>query len=139
MTTATAAVTKRVDDYSNLRTLPAALGGFFGLASLVQFGGVDPMTFHWAEYTLTQADAMWISIASLMAAFLSSETTDFKEYATWEQGVMGGGLLTILAYSNVGFVEELFLAFGEGGQMIAFLLAFSAWGVATAGGKGGRS
>lgn len=134
----TSHVSARVDDYSNLRTVPAVIGLLFGLASLVQFGGIAPLEFSWFDYTLTGDHAMWISLGSLVVAFASSETTDFDDYATWEQAVMALGVGLIAADRHLGFVADFIDSLGDMGHMIAFALAFAAWGVATAGGMGGR-
>lgn len=126
----TNAVARTVDDYSNLRTLPAMLSVAFVGSSLYMFNGLAELTFLWADYTLTDQHAMVVSLVVGFVAFMSSETNDFEKYAGWEQAIMVLGIVAIVAIPMSGTVASLVFGFGLAGEVGAFLLSIAAWGVA---------
>lgn len=127
---ATRAVSGKLDDYSQLRTLPALMSVAFVLASLYQFGGISQVELTWLDYQLTQGHAVLVSIGSFAIAFMSSETKSFERYDDWEQGLIAAGPLLILGDQYVPFVSNQLANFGEAGMIVAFLVSAASWGVA---------
>ena len=79
-------VNRTLNNYANLRTVPALLMVLFGLSSLVVFGafGSGGLEFAWADYELTAAHSSGISQIVFVVAFASSEPRDSEHYADWE-------------------------------------------------------
>lgn len=128
--TATRAVSRKFDDYTQLRTLPAMLSVAFVLASLYQMGGLGTLELVWLDYTLTTSHAVLISAGSFVVAFASSETRSFEHYDDWEQAVIAAGPAVILGEQYVPFVADQLSNLGEPGYMVAFLVTVASWGVA---------
>ena len=119
-----------VDDYKNLRTVPALLGILFAVASLYQFGGIAEVHLSWFDYTLTTEHAMFASLAVLVVAFASSETKDFQRYEDWEKGVIAAGPALIIAHQYWDWLADHFVTHDPTLPVIGFLIAVAAWGVA---------
>lgn len=120
-----------MDDYMNLRTIPALLGIVFALASLYQFGGIATVELTWISYTLTTQHAMLVSLGTYVAAFASSETKDFQYYEDWEKVLIAGGPALILGHQYVQFVNDAIANNSPTAQILAFVIALTSWGVAT--------
>jgi hypothetical protein len=119
-----------LDDYSNLRTVPALLSVFYVFASLFQFGGIDPITFNWISYTIQPQHAVLGSIAVFAVAFMSSETKSFERYSQEEQALIVAGPGIILTYEFVPFVTNFLNGMGDLGMIVAFLITVASWGAA---------
>lgn len=120
---------RKVDEYSNLRTIPAVMGLAFALASLYQFGGIAVVELPWLGYTLTSEHAVFVSMGALTVAFASSETRSFASYDTWEQALIAAGPLLIIGHQYVPEVTDLIAQQGDIGGMIAFAISLTSWGV----------
>ena len=124
------APTDLVNDYANLRTIPAFLGIIFGLSSLYQFGGVATLEFTWLSYTLTTEHAMFVSLGTYAVAFASSETKSLEYYENWEKGVIAAGPILIVGQQYIGFISDMIANNGMAGGVVAFVIALASWGVA---------
>lgn len=127
---ATRAVSRKFDDYTQLKTLPAMLSVAFVLASLYQMGGLGTLELTWLDYTLTAEHAVLISAGSFVVAFASSETRSFEHYDDWEQAMIAAGPAVILGENYVPFVADQLANLGEPGYIVAFLVTVASWGVA---------
>ena len=120
-----------LNDYKNLRTIPALLGIFFAVASMYQFGGIAEFHILWGiDYTLTTEHAMFASLGTYAIAFASSETQRFEHYEDWEKGVIAAGPLLLVAHQYVGFVADQFAATSPMLPILGFVLSVASWGVA---------
>ena len=119
-----------VEDYTQLNTIPALLSVAFVVAGLYQFGGISDVTLVWIDYTLTAQHATFASLGVYVVAFMSSETKDFAHYEQWEQVLIGGGPLLIVAYQYVPQVADIVNTSSNLGPILAFLATVAAWGVA---------
>lgn len=127
---ATRSASGLMDDYTQLRTLPAMLSVAFVLASLYQFGGIAAIELTWLDYALTPQHAVLVSMGSFVVAFASSEAKSFEAYRDWEQAVIAAGPALILGYEYVGFVSTTLNDFGEMALIAAFFVTVASWGVA---------
>ena len=116
-----------VDDYSQLRAVPALLGIVFAMASLYQFGGVSELTLEWFSYTLTDQHAMLVSLGVLVVAFMSSQTKQFENYQDWEQILILATPSLVIGYHYIGFVESLVNTAEPWGQVAAFLVCVAGY------------
>lgn len=93
---------RMIDDYKNLRTIPAMLGMVFFVATIYQFGGISEVHVQWFDYTLSQQHALFVSLGVLVLAFASSETKAFEYYSKTEQGiiVLAVALMILHNYSD---------------------------------------
>ncbi|GAB3681205.1 hypothetical protein GCM10028857_05070 [Salinarchaeum chitinilyticum] len=123
------AAASKASDYYQLRTLPALLGIVFSVASAFQFGGLAAPRLLWVDYTLTSIHATVISLVALVVAFMSSRTRDYEEYARWEQALIAGGPILILAHQFVPGVAGL-IGTADWLSATAFLVTFGSWGSA---------
>jgi hypothetical protein len=120
-----------VNDYKNLRTIPALLGIFFAVASMYQFGGIETFKILWGiNYTLTTEHAMFLSLGTYVVAFASSETKQFEAYEDWEKAVIAAGPALIVGHQYVTWVSDQFAAHDPLLPIVGFLLAVASWGVA---------
>ena len=120
-----------VNDYKNLRTIPALLGIVFAVASLYQFGGIATVELMWGlNYTLTTEHAMFLSLGTFVVAFASSETKDFEMYADWEKGMIAAGPLLLIGHQYSTFLSNQFVTHDPVLPVIGFLISVAAWGVA---------
>ena len=124
------AMSGMLDDYKNLRAIPALLSVFFVLASLYQFGGIASVELSWFNYTLTTQHALFVSMGAYAVAFASSETRTFEAYDSWEQAMIAAGPLVIIGHEYVQFITDLIATEGNTGPILAFLLVVISWGVA---------
>jgi hypothetical protein len=120
-----------VDDYKNLRTIPAMLGIFFAVASLYQFGGIATVDLQWGiGYTLTTQHAMFVSLAAYAVAFMSSETKEFQNYEDWEKAMIAAGPVILIGHQYWTWMGDQFAANDPTLPIIGFLISVAAWGVA---------
>lgn len=118
-------------DYLNVRTVPATLSVVFIIAGLYQFGGISQVSFPWVNYTIQASHAVLASAATLVVAFMSSDTRDFERYDTWEQIVVAAGPVTILGYEYVPFVSDFIVGLGDPlGMQLAFIVTVASWTIA---------
>ena len=119
-----------MNDYLNLRTLPAAIGIVFAVASLYLFGAISGLTFGWGiEYQITDSHALWVSLGAYLLAFASSETRSFEKYERWEQGVIAAGPLLMLASQHWAWLVDTMAANSPHFAIVAFLISFASYGV----------
>ena len=120
----------RMNDYLNLRTLPAAIGIVFAVASLYLFGAISGLTFGWGiEYQITDSHALWVSLGAYLLAFASSETRDFAHYERWEQVMIAAGPgLMVLSQHWTWLVDQM-AANSPHFAIVAFLISFASYGV----------
>ncbi|ADB79719.1 VP3 [Haloarcula hispanica pleomorphic virus 1] len=121
-----------VNDYANLRSIPALLSTVFVMAGLYQFGAVNQFTIVWLNnYTITGQHAVIASMASYLVAFASSETRSFTQYRDAEKVLIAVGPSLVLAEQYTTEVTDLLLKLGDPlGMQIAFVLSVVSWGVA---------
>lgn len=120
-----------LQDYTELKTIPAMLSVAFIAAGLYQFGGISDITLTWLNsYTLTTQHATFASLGAYVVAFASSETKSFEHYEQWEQGLIAAGPLLILGYQYVDQVASIINTTSNVGPIAAFLVTVAAWGVA---------
>lgn len=120
-----------LNDYMNIRTLPAGLSVAFIAASLYQFGGVTALELPWISYTLTTEHALVVSLVAFVAAFMSSETKDFQHYEGWEQAAIALGPAVILGQQYVTEVNDFLVGLGDPlGYQLAFIATVVSWAVA---------
>ena len=124
-----------VNDYANIRTIPAMMSVIFALASLYQFGGISDVTLAWiggsGGYTLTGEHAVIASMGAYVVAFMSSETKQFEHYANWEKVAIVLAPAVILGQQYVTEVNDFLTSLGDPlGMQLAFFVTIVAWGVA---------
>jgi hypothetical protein len=119
-----------LDDYKNLRTLPALLSVAFVATSLYQFGGISDVTLSWFDYTLTTNHAMLASLGVLVVAFASSQTKRFEDYADWEKVAIASAPAAIIAQQHVTEVTDFVANNAPGAEVAMFALTIVGWGVA---------
>ena len=123
-----------MDDYTNLRTIPALLSVVFVVATLYQFGGIATVEFLWVEdgYTLTTEHALFASLGAYLVAFASSETKDFDRYEDWEKVAIAAGPFVIVAHEYWAWFNDLIVGDGTSDllSILAFLVVVTAWTVA---------
>jgi hypothetical protein len=132
---ANSSVSSIVDDYANLRSIPAVLTAVFALASLYQFGGIATVELTWlggsTPYQLTAGHATIVSLATYTVAFASSRTKDLEYYEGWEMILIAAGPAVILGHQYTQEVTDLLLQLGDPlGYQLAFLLTIASWGAA---------
>lgn len=127
MATRTNSLNGLLNDYSQLRAVPALLGIIFAIASLYQFGGVNELTLQWFDYTLTDTHAMLISLGVLVVAFMSSETKQFENYEDWEQALIAATPALVVGHHYVPFIESLVNTAEPFGQILAFLICVAGY------------
>lgn len=121
-----------LNDYKNMRTLPAALSVAFIAASLYQFGGITTLTIEWLDYTLTTEHSVLISLGAYAAAFASSQTRRFESYDEIEQAAIVAGPALILGHEYTTEVTNFLTDIGDPlGLQLAFLATVVGWAVAT--------
>jgi len=119
-----------MEDYMNLRTLPAAIGIAFTVMSLYMFGAVDGLTIGWGiDYTLTSNHALWGSLAAYALAFASSETRSFENYERWEQITIAGGPAVMVASQHWTWFADQMAANSPHLAIVAFFVSFASYGV----------
>lgn len=119
-----------MNDYMNLRTLPAAIGIAFTVMSLYMFGAVEGLTIGWGiNYTLTTSHALWGSLAAYALAFASSETRDFAHYERWEQGLIAAGPAIMVASEHWTWFSDQMAANSPTLSIVAFFVSFASFGV----------
>jgi len=118
-----------VDDYANIRTLPAFISAVFISLSLYQFGGIDPIAFNWGiNYTFQPGHAILGSLAAYAIAFASSETKSFEYYEVWEKALIAAGPLAVAGWGYIPAIENLLLQLGDPmGAQVGFLLSVVSW------------
>lgn len=116
--------------YMELRTIPALLGIVFAIASLYQFGGISEVHITWIEYTLSEQHAMFVSLATLLVAFASSETKQFEAYEDWEKAIIAAGPVLIVSHQYVTEVSDIIATNDPTGGIVAFAISVMSWGVA---------
>jgi hypothetical protein len=123
---------RTVDNYRNMRTIPAYLSAAFVALSLYQFGGIDPIVVKWfGGYTLETSHAVLGSLGTWAFAFMSSRTKEFQSYDPWEQAVIGLGPVLIVGYEYFSEVNDILLELGDPlGYQVAFMMTIISWGVA---------
>ena len=120
-----------MNDYKNLRTIPALLGIVFAVASLYQFGGIATVELMWGlNYTLTTEHAMFVSLAAYAVAFMSSETKEFQHYEDWEKGMIAAGPILLIGHQYWDWLGEQFVTHDPVLPVVGFVIAIAAWGVA---------
>jgi len=127
---AAGALSRKVNDYSQLRTIPAMLSVAFVLASLYQFGGIASIQLTWIDYTVKPLHAVVVSLVAFVLAFMSSQTKSYERYETWEQALIASGPAAILLEQFLPMTTDLIGSFGEAGFIVAFLLTVASWGAA---------
>jgi hypothetical protein len=125
------AIRRKLNDYKNVRTIPASVSAAFIVASLFLFGGMGTVDLVWFNYSLTPQHAVFGSGAAYIIAFMSSQTDDFGRYDTWEQvAILAGPATTIGWHYFGGYTQDLFLMVGDPlGAQIAFVITVFSWGV----------
>ena len=119
-----------MNDYLNLRTLPAAIGIVFAVASLYLFGAISGLTFGWGiEYQITDTHALWVSLGAYLLAFASSETRDFDHYENWEKGIIAAGPALMVASQHWTWLYDTMAANSPHFAIVAFLISFASYGV----------
>lgn len=120
-----------VNDYANMRSIPAMLSVAFIAASLYQFGGITEIHLDWLDYTLTTQHSLLVSLGAFAAAFASSETKSFEYYTQPEQLLIALGPVVILGNEYVTEVNDALLSIGDPlGLQLAFVATLVSWGVA---------
>lgn len=120
-----------VDDYKNLRTIPALLGIFFAVSSMYQFGGIANFEILWGiNYTLTTQHAMFASLGTYLVAFASSETKSFEHYEDWEKVVIAAGPSLLVGHQYWTWLGDQFTTHSPTLSIIGFAVAVASWGVA---------
>lgn len=119
-----------MENYANLRTIPALLGIIFAIASFYQFGAIAEVHFPWFEYTLTTQHAMFIALGAYAIAFASSETRQFENYENWEKGFIAAGPAVIILHQYSEYFQDLMASNDPALSMVAVLIALAGWGVA---------
>jgi len=127
---ATRSMSSLTNDYMELRTIPALLGIVFAIASLYQFGGISEVHITWLDYTLSTQHAMFVSLATLLVAFASSETKQFEAYEDWEKVLIAAGPVLIVSQQYVTEVADIIAKNDPTGGIVAFVISVMAWGVA---------
>ena len=127
---ATRSMSSLTNDYMELRTIPALLGIVFAIASLYQFGGISEVHITWLDYTLSAQHAMFVSLATLLVAFASSETKQFEAYEDWEKVLIAAGPVLIVSQQYVNEVADIIANNDPTGGIVAFVISVMAWGVA---------
>jgi len=127
---ATRSMSSLTNDYMELRTIPALLGIVFAIASLYQFGGISEVHITWLDYTLSTQHAMFVSLATLLVAFASSETKQFEAYEDWEKVLIAAGPVLIVSQQYVTEVADIIANNDPTGGIVAFVISVMAWGVA---------
>lgn len=112
--------------YADLNTIPALLSSVFFVSSLYAFGGIAGVELPWLDYTLTAEHAMLVSLATMLVAFMSSETKQFQNYEDVEKGLIALGpiILVVHEYAILG------LSWSQTMQIGAFVLTAVSWTVA---------
>jgi len=118
-----------VDDYSQLKAVPALLGMLFSLFGLYQFGAFSTLELAWFNYTVDTTHVMLGSLAIFAVAFMSSETKQFENYHDWEQALIAASPILIVGYEHVQFVTDI-VNTGTWTQILAFLIVAAGYGVA---------
>ena len=125
-----------LDDYMNIRTVPALLSVVFVVAGLYQFGGISTVELTWlggssGAYALTAQHAVLGSLGSFLIAFMSSQTKRFENYDQWEQVAIAAGPILILGQHYITEVHDFLIGLGDPlGLQLAFLVTVVSWGVA---------
>lgn len=126
-----------LDDYMNIRSLPAMLSVVFIIAGLYQFGALAGLELTWlagsdgGNYLLTSQHAIIGSIGAYLVAFMSSQTKRFENYDQWEQVMILAGPAIILGDQYVTAVHDFLISLGDPlGLQVAFLVTVVSWGVA---------
>lgn len=119
-----------VNDYAQLRTLPAILTLLFSMTSLYQFGGIAEIHVVWLDYTLSQGHAMLLSVATFAVAFMSSETKQFANYMGAEKVIIVAGFVLVFGQQHIGFISSAISNHQPVAGIVAFLITLIAWGVA---------
>jgi hypothetical protein len=118
-------------NYTQLNTIPALSGIAFAVASAVQFLGA---TFGIAPsadlaYTLDPTHALLISLVALVVAFASSDTTDWRYYETYEQGIVALAVGLMIGQEYLAEVQDLLANNAPVAGIVAFAVTMAAWGV----------
>lgn len=131
MTYHRSSVSETLNDYANIRSIPALLSVLFIVSSAYQFGGIGSISFEWIDYTLTVGDAALISLGTYLVAFMSSETKRFENYEQEEQALIIAGPLVVFGQQYITAIDDLLLELGDPlGYQIAFVLVVISWTVA---------
>ncbi|WP_254764117.1 hypothetical protein [Natrinema marinum] len=118
-----------MNDYSQLRAVPALLGMLFSIFGLYQFGAFSTLTIAWFDYTIQTTHVMLGSLAIFAVAFMSSETKSFEHYDEWEQAMIAASPVLIVGYEHISFITDL-VNTSTWTQILAFLIVAGGYGVA---------
>lgn len=117
-----------ISDYTQLNTAPALSGIAFAVAAAVQFLDTT-ITIGLFDYTFDPAHAMVVSLIVLVIAFASSDTNDWRQYESWEQGLVAVAVFVMVGAEYLVEVSDA-LANNEPHMGLgAFLVSMAAWGV----------
>lgn len=135
-------VDQKINEYSQLKSIPAFVSLAFVAASLYQFGAITTLQFGWGlDVAFDPAWSLPVSGAAALIALASSETRSFEYYSDVEIGTMVSGALVVLGYNltppqwfidNAGAfgqsIADVLLGIGDPiASMLAFGTATTAW------------
>lgn len=127
---ATSNLRRRLDDYTQMRTLPGLLSVAFFASTLYMFGAVSSIELVWLNYTLGAEHAMLVSLGTYAVAFASSETKQFEHYEGAEQALVAAGPAIIVAYEYFPAFVDFLNSIGDPlGHQLAAVVCIVAWGV----------
>lgn len=121
-----------MNDYTNLRTVPALLSVLFVVMGAYQFGAVQSITWVWfTEYTLTAQHAAVGGLGVFAVAFMSSQTKRFEHYEPFERGLIGATPVIIIGYQWIPqFHDYLVAPYEPHAQVLLFIITLVGWTVA---------
>lgn len=123
-------ISRRMGDYTHLRTVPAVLGIAFAVSSLYQFGGITEVHLEWLSYTLTTEHATIGSLVIFSVAFMSSDTKSFDAYEGWEKALIAMAPILIVGHQYTTYLGDLVANNSPVAGVLCFAATMVAWGVA---------
>lgn len=118
-------------EYAQLNTIPALAGIIFATGSAVQFLGASITIAPSADlsYTFAANEALLVSLVSLVVAFASSDTKDWRHYETYEQALVGVAVVAMVGTEYLTEISDLVVNNEPTVGILFFGLSMGAWGV----------
>lgn len=120
-----------LSNYTQLNTIPALTGILFATGAAVQFLGASITIAPAADmsYTFEASHALLVSLVTLVIAFASSDTKDWRYYETYEQATVGVAALFMVGAEYLVEISDLITNNEPTMGIVAFVVSMAAWGV----------
>lgn len=122
-------VSRTVNNYRQLNTVPALTGVVFSIAAAVQYLGAEMSIEYPSAYTFPGEHAMLVGLLCLLLAFASSDTKDWRYYDQWEQAAVAIAVVGSVLVQYVPEVNDLLVNNQPVSGVVMFVASLAAWAI----------